>query len=552
MKGGIFTFEGYTLDLTRGCLRAGEDEITLRPKCFDLLQYLVENPGRLLLKDELAGAVWPNVIVGDNSLAQCIGDLRNALNDVDRRIIKTVTRRGYVFAAPVSISAPDIVTRLPAFTSPVPSVGIPPPTEVVDQLKPGLALPEKPSIVVLPFSNMSDDPEQEYFADGMVEEITTALSKVRWFFVVARNSSFTYKGRAVDLRQVGRELGVRYVLEGSVRKAGDRVRISGQLIEAATGGHLWAERYDRRIADIFAVQDEMAERIIAAIEPELYAAEHFRSQRKPPESLDAWECVIRALSYMGQCTRTADAQAEVLCRRAIAISPDYGQAHSLLAWVLIRRASLAGELINAILPEARAEARRALGLDQGDAWAHLTSGQVLWRNRRHCEAERAFRRSLELNPNFALAHALLGGALAAKGAYENAMATAEYALRLSPRDWLVDFYASRAIKYAHFGAGNYFESLAWARRLTERYPEYIPGFTWLAATAGLQGDMETAAEALTVLLRQRSHFSLAWMRQNLPFSEEILERLLTGLQRAGLPEDGPRVSSSPKCRSLPC
>jgi TolB-like protein len=231
MKGGIFTFEGYTLDLTRGCLRAGEDEITLRPKCFDLLQYLVENPGRLLLKDELAGAVWPNVIVGDNSLAQCIGDLRNALNDVDRRIIKTVTRRGYVFAAPVSISAPDIVTRLPAFTSPVPSVGIPPPTEVVDQLKPGLALPEKPSIVVLPFSNMSDDPEQEYFADGMVEEITTALSKVRWFFVVARNSSFTYKGRAVDLRQVGRELGVRYVLEGSVRKAGAKCVIRDYTVE---------------------------------------------------------------------------------------------------------------------------------------------------------------------------------------------------------------------------------------------------------------------------------------------------------------------------------
>jgi tetratricopeptide (TPR) repeat protein len=240
---------------------------------------------------------------------------------------------------------------------------------------------------------------------------------------------------------------------------------------------------------------------------------------------------------MGQCSRAADAEAEVLCRRAIAISPGYGQAHSLLAWVLIRRASLAGELINAVLPEARAEVRTALGLDPGDAWAHLTAGQVLWRNRRNCEAERAFRRSLELNPNFALAHALLGGALAAKGAYQNAVTTAEHALRLSPSGRLVDFYASRAIKYAHLGSRNYGESLAWARRLTERYPEYIPGFTWLAATAGLQGDMETAAETLTVVLRHRPHFSLAWMRENLPFSDEILELLLAGLRKAGLPEE---------------
>ena len=183
---------------------------------------------------------------------------------------------------------------------------------------------------MLPFANISGDPEQEFFADGMVEEIITALSKVRWFFVIARNSSFTYKGRAIDLRQVGRELGVRYLhlLEGSVRKAGDRVRVSGQLIEAATGSHLWAERYDRAIADIFAVQDEITERVVAAIEPQIYAAEHFRSERKPPENLDAWECVIRTLSYMAQGTRAGDAEAKILCRRAIAIAPSYSQAHS--------------------------------------------------------------------------------------------------------------------------------------------------------------------------------------------------------------------------------
>src|SRR5713101_4624635 len=202
---------------------------------------------------------------------------------------------------------------------------------------PTLALPDKPSIAVLPFQNMSGDPEQEYFADGMVEEIITALSRIRWLFVIARNSSFTYKGQAVDVKEVGRELGVRYVLEGSVRKSGNRIRVTAQLVEAATGNHVWAERYDRDLADIFAVQDEITERVVAAIEPELYAAENIRSQRKAPESLDAWECVIRALSLIGQGTRDENTEAEALCRRAIAIAPGYGGAHSLLAWALLRR-----------------------------------------------------------------------------------------------------------------------------------------------------------------------------------------------------------------------
>jgi adenylate cyclase len=202
---------------------------------------------------------------------------------------------------------------------------------------PAPPLPDKPSIAVLPFQNISGDPEQEYFADGMVEDITTALSRLRWFFVIARNSSFAYKGRAIDVKQIGRELGVRYVLEGSVRKGGNRLRITAQLVEAETGNHVWAERYDRDVGDIFAVQDEITERVVAAIEPELYAAENIRSQRKPPESLDAWECVIRALSLINQGTREVNAEAERLCRRAIAIAPAYGQAHSLLAWVLIGR-----------------------------------------------------------------------------------------------------------------------------------------------------------------------------------------------------------------------
>jgi TolB-like protein/Tfp pilus assembly protein PilF len=401
---------------------------------------------------------------------------------------------------------------------------------------PPLALPDKPSIAVLPFQNMSGDPEQEFFADGISEDITTALSKVRWFFVITRNSSFTYKGSVVDVKQVGRELGVRYVLEGSVRKADTRIRITAQLVNAPTGNHVWAERYDRELADIFAVQDEITERVVGAIEPELYAAEHFRSQRKLPESLDAWECLIRALSYVGQATRGGNTEAETLCRRAIAIAPSYGQAHSLLAWLLVRRSFWAGS-ISTVLSEATVEARTALGLDVRDPWAHMTHGQLLLRMRRHQEAERALRRALELNPNFALAHAFLGLPLAHQGAHEEAVKSAEHALRLSPSDPLVGAYASLAMANAHFAAGHYANSVASARNAIERYPEFRPLHHLLVAAAALQGDREAAAEALPALLGLRPDLSLAWLSENMTFAGEIGERVLEGLRKAGILEE---------------
>ena len=521
-----FVFGDYRLDVDRRELRRGAELIAIEPQVFDILVYLLQNRERVVSKDDLLAAVWGGRIVSESTLGSRVAAVRKAIGDRGKgqRLIRTVSRKGLRFVGPVR-EQPNPASSLSN-----------PPTVAAAQPRLGLALPDRPSIAVLPFANMSGDPQQDYFADGIVEEITTALSRIRWLFVIARNTSFTYKGRTVDVRQVGRELGVRYVLEGSVRKASDRVRITGQLIDAVSGSYLWAERYDHGLADVFAVQDEITERVVAAIEPQLYAAEHIRSRRKPPESLDAWECVIRALSHMGQCTRAGDAEAEALCRRAIAISSGYGQAHSLLSWVLIRRAALAGDLIKSVLPEARAEARTALGLAQNDAWPHLTYGMVLWRDRGHLEAERRFRRALELNPNFALAYALLGLALAAQGTHAEALERAAHALRLSPSDRLVDFYASRAIEYVHFAAGDYAESLVSTRRLVENYPEYIPGYTWLAATAALQGELQTAAEAVSILLRRRSHFSVAWMRENMPFSGDILERLLAGLRKAGLPE----------------
>ena len=398
---------------------------------------------------------------------------------------------------------------------------------------PALMLPDKPSIAVLPFQNISSDPEQEVFANGMVEDITTALSKLRWFFVIARNSSFAYKGRAIGVKQVGRELGVRYVLEGSVRKGGNRLRVTAQLVEAETGNHVWAERYDRDLRDIFAVQDEITERVVAAIEPELYAAENIRSQRKPPESLDAWECVIRALSGMSQVTPEATAKAERLCRQAIAMAPNYGQAHSLLAWAILRRAQWVGDL-RTVEIEVNREAQIALTLDDRDPWAYLVQANLFRRTRRFTESARAARRALELNPNSAMAHADLAISLAYR-AHPDAVNNAEHALRLSPRDRNVASYASLALTIVHFRAERYPECVTWARNTIDESPAHLAGHFYLVAALAMQGEMTAAAEARDALLRLRPEFSLKWAAENLPPAGELKERLQECFRKAGVP-----------------
>jgi tetratricopeptide (TPR) repeat protein len=320
-----------------------------------------------------------------------------------------------------------------------------------------------------------------------------------------------------------------------VRRGGSRLRITAQLVDAATGNHLWAERYDRELADVFAVQDEITERVVAAIEPELYAAEHVRSQRKPPDSLDAWECGIRALSCIGQGTREANIEAETLCRRAIAIAPNYGQAHSLLAWTLWRRGAWSGGSAT-LLTEAMAAAIAARDLGEGDPWAHLALGTVFYRMCRYDEAQQALRRALELNPNFALAHAFLGVALAFLNREDEAIASGERALRLSPADRLVGAYGSVAIAHAHFAARRYTECVAWARKTIER-SDFVAAYCMLIAAAAISGDMISASSASTDLLRLQPGFSLAWTRENTAYSGEELERLLAGLRKAEIPEE---------------
>lgn len=524
-----FLFGDHRLDVDRRELWLGDRRVALAPQVFDLLVYLLCNRERVVTKDDLLEAIWGGRIVSESALTTRINAVRRAVGDSGKaqRLIRTMPRKGFRFVGIVEEAQKPEASI---------SAG---PRAAADLLDSTLTLPDKPSVAVLPFANLSGDPEQDYFADGIVEEIVTALSRVRWFLVIARNSTLAYKDKAVDVRDVGRQLGVRYVLEGSLRKSGTRIRVTVQLVEAATANHVWAERYDREIADIFALQDEITERVVGAIEPELYAAEHFRCQRKPPDSLDAWECVIRALSQsQGQgSARVGLAEAEALCRRAIAIAPDYGQAHSLLAWVLLQRVSVSTGDVGVVLPEAMAEARIALSLDERDAWAHMVLGVVLWRMRRGREAERAHRRALELNPNFAVAHAHLALVLAIHGSHKAAAKAATHALRLSPNDLTVGVFASVAMAAAHFAAGRYTEAMAWARNTIERSPEHPPAHFLLIASAAMQGDLPAAAEALGALFRVVPNLSLTWMRQNTAYVGEVGDRLLGGLRRAGLPDE---------------
>ncbi len=296
--------------------------------------------------------------------------------------------------------------------------------------RPALALPDKPSIAVLPFNNMSDDPEQEYFADGIVEDIITALSRVKSFFVIARNSSFTYKGKTVDIKQVSRELGVRYVLEGSVRKGADRVRITAQLIDSASGSHLWAERYDRQLTDVFAIQDEITWNIVNAIQPELARAEIERAHRKPPENLGAWDLVLRARALVFKLTPEDNAKAKALLQQAIIIDPEYGAAYTMLCTCFAFEGFFGwSERPRNSFQEGERYVETAVRLDPDDAEPLQALASILMMTSRAQNAIEVARRAIELNPNSSAGYARLAGALAFAGHPEEAIVAAERALR---------------------------------------------------------------------------------------------------------------------------
>jgi adenylate cyclase len=399
-----------------------------------------------------------------------------------------------------------------------------------------LALPDKPSIAVLPFQNMSGDPEQEYFADGMVEDIITALSRIKWLFVIGRNSSFAYKGKSPDIRQVGRELGVRYVLEGSVRKVGNRVRITGQILEAETGSHVWAERYYRILDDIFELQDEITASVVGCLEPQLYAAEHARLQRKPPQSLDAWECFIRAMVLSGQHSEAGSGAALAALDQAIELDPKYGQAFGLKAYTVVWRAFQGWEEMGSAIERGNVAATRAIACDSQEPWAYLGRGMVAIATRDTLEAVNALRHATNLSPNFAYAHAMLGAAHALAGSPEDAIQSINQAVRLSPRDTFSDdfqlFYA-----FAHFQSGRYAEAASYAEASIQLRPEHPMAHIRAAASYGMGGNDRKAAEASTKLRALVPEITASNAEKTGPYVlAQDRARVAQGLRKAGLPE----------------
>ena len=522
-----FLFADHRLDTDRRELHRGAEAIPVEPQVLDLLICLVQNRNRVVTKDDLIASVWRGRIVSEATLTSRIYAARKAVGDSgqDQKLIRTIARKGLRFVGDVqtqsgcdqSVAATDLQ---PSNESRKPAYAV-------------LPLPERPTIAVLPFDNMCGDPAQEYFSDGISEDIITALSKLRWFFVIARNSSFTYKGKAVHIKQVAEELGVTYVLEGSVRRLGERVRITAQLNDVATGGHIWAERYDRDLADVFAVQDEITEAIVAAIEPQIYAAENFRARRKPPESLDAWDLVMRALSHYWRVTRQDNVAAQELLERAIAIDPNYGQALGLLATSHIFGVHM-GWSDKTMAPVAERAALAAIRADGEDPWAHHALGCTHLFARRFDDSLAEFGSALRLNPNFSLAQCYYCVTLAYSGRWQEAEEAVHRALRFSPRDPLSALYYGAA-SYAQFVGRNYDKAMQLARTSIRLRGDFTGAHRVLVAAAGMTDQAEVAAAALQELRRAQPDISLAWITDRMPIKLDAdREHYLEGFRRAGL------------------
>ena len=481
-------------------------------------------------RTSLLDAVWGGRIVSESTLTSHINAVRKAIGDSgqEQRLIRTVARKGFRFVGDVK-EAPSsdgtASSNAEAATS----------DEASAQ---ALALPDRPSIAVLPFLNLSGDPEQDYFADGVVEDIITALSRIRWLFVIARNSSFTYKGRAVDVKQVGRELGVRYVLEGSVRKAANRVRITGQLIDATTGAHLWADRFEGTLDDIFELQDQVAASVVGAIAPQLERAEIERAKRKPTESLDAYDYYLRGMANFHQGTREAIDEALPLFNKAIELDPDFASAYAMAAWCHFWR-KVNGWMTDRPreIAEGTRLARRAVELGKDDAVALTRSGHALAHLVGDLDGGIALvDRALVLDPNLAAAWFLGGFLRIWRGEPDDAIEHFARAMRLSPLD--PEMYRMQAgMAVAHLFAGRFDVASSWAEKAYRELPSFLMVVGIIAASHALAGRADEARRAMNHLRQLDPTLRISNLADWLPLHRpEDLATFADGLRRAGLPE----------------
>jgi TolB-like protein/Tfp pilus assembly protein PilF len=508
----------FRLDGQAGILFRAAEPLGLGQRAVTLLRVLVERAGAPVSKDALIEAGWAGLAVGDGNLTAQIAAVRRVLGQEPggETWIETLPRRGYRYVGPVGTAEDESSVAAP-----------------MTEARP--ALFEKPSIAVLPFQSLGGDPEQEYFADGVVEEIITGLARIKGVLVIARNSSFTYKGKAVDVKQISQELGARYVLEGSVRKAGRRVRVSAQLIEAATGVHLWAERYDGEFEDIFKLQDEITLSVVGAIEPNLREAEIERVQRKRPDSLDAYDLVLRAIPHVYAAMPEEAVKGIPLLQRALALQADYAGAHGLLAWcheTLFVRAGRSEENRVAAIRHARA----ALAHGRDDATALGLGGFVIAMvEHDRATAFQAFEQALALSPSSALTF-LLGAVVSAYGGQaERAIDYCERALRLSPAQDRASFYAHHALSIAYFLTGRYEEAANAARRAIQSGPDFSISHCFLAAPLVKLGRLNEGKAAASRVLALQPSFSSAGFCAALALPAALADPLQAAWREAGLP-----------------
>ncbi len=583
MSRQAFHFAGYLLDMARFSLAGPSGEVSLRPKSFEVLRFLLSRDGEVVTKDDLIKAVWPDVTVTDEFVTRCISEIRRALGDADQQIVKTIPRRGYMVDVPVKSSthalpqsdiretlkwraradframprAPDTLPAkavVPAGTSGRHQSGGPERRlltveccNLVDAVIPrqgqgqlATKKPFGPSIAVLPFRSLSTSVGSALFADGMTEDVITSLSRFRSLFVIARNSSVIFKDCVDDLGHVSRQLGIRYVLVGSVRKAGARVRSTVQLIDAESGRLLWADRFDGATTHIFELQDYLTEKIVSALVPEIQDLELQRARRKAPGRLDGWELFQWGMSHFYRINEIDRAEAIRFFRKAIGVDPEFALAHAHLASALWASRSMAlssGKIVAEALDTARASAELAITIDPSEPMAHFALGRVHMFGGATDAAISAMELAVTLNPNFASGYHGLGWALSySAGRPEQSLSHLDAALRLSPRDprrWSTLMIKGSALRFL----GKHEEAIECCQQACE-FPNsgFLPRMH-LAAALAEGGHRNAATKAVQELLHQRPAFSLEFIRRHRVREHEApLNSLLDSLRKAGIPE----------------
>lgn len=509
-----YQFGPFGLDARLGILLREGEPVAIGRRAVALLRLLVDRSGEPVSKDDLMAAAWPGLAVEDSNLTVQMTALRKALGEADGAAwIETLARRGYRYVGP-PVTHPDLLSQAS---------------------ETGLALPSRPSVAVVPFANLGRDPEQDYFTDGMVDDIITGLARIKWLFVIGRGTTFAMKGRALAPKEIGQELGVRYLLEGSVRKAADRVRINCQLVDAVTGAQVWAERYDRTLDDLFALQDEISAAVVGALEPGLRRAEIERVKRKRPDSLDAYELVLKAQPDVDSGMPAQVSRALEHLERSLVLLPTYALAHANAAMChhcLYLRTGLREENKRASLAHAQA----AMTYGQDDALALTYAGfSIGMDGHDRAAAFAAFESALALSPSSAMTY-ILGSVVLGWGAEaERAIEWSERAIRLSPFDpWAFAAFDAQAMGYFHLG--RYEEAARAAYRSNQANPAHSITYVQMAAALVMLGKLDEAKAAAAHALQLQPSFRFSRQFAGVGCAPALAAKMADALQAAGLPE----------------